>query len=547
MGLDRTAPVRRGDAVIVEPHAAVEDHEILVVRRLDEVAGLGIDGDRGRVSEARRPAGERQEVGRIQDVDAREPAGGRRRAAEQLGLQARIGIEADHLAAELGARHGRVPDRAGVEAECRVRDVGDDVGGLVAALRIEVDGGAEQVAGVRDHRPLGQGADVIEHRMRGPEAVAEGDVLRRAPFGRQRAGVLLGALEVAVDEPVVSVARDDGLGERAPVQHVERHAEIRQPVQVGVEVVRRELEGIGGLQRHGHGCTGAIVEHVVAAGDVGFLEQAVDADGEGRADHLVDVDGDALGVVAADLAVGLVEVLEPGLLGDDVDRAARGAATGEGRGRPAQDLDLLGEEVLADAHRRIADAVDEDVVARIEAADEEPVAEGVAALARAEGDAGGAAGDLAKTRGVLVGQDLLRQHRHGLRRVEQRLGEPVRGQAIGLVGGGRISVWIPVRRPGEGRQAGARGAGGGGGGDGRGGDPAGAHHLAQGGASPDLGDAGPGRRRAGPGDRCIDGHGREGRGRSPLSLGAPDRAGGNDTGQRDSLGLILADPRLPER
>ena len=51
---------------------------------------------------------------------------------------------------------------------------------------------------------------------------------------------------------------------------------------------------------------------------------------------------------------------------------------------PFRILNLLGEKVFADAHRWIANAVDEYVVARIEATDEETVAEGITALAGAE-------------------------------------------------------------------------------------------------------------------------------------------------------------------
>ena len=47
-----------------------------------------------------------------------------------------------------------------------------------------------------------------------------------------------------------------------------------------------------------------------------------------------------------------------GLLCDDIDRAAGRAAPREGRGRAAQDFDLLRKEVLAHAHARVADAVD---------------------------------------------------------------------------------------------------------------------------------------------------------------------------------------------
>ena len=78
---------------------------------------------------------------------------------------------------------------------------------------------------------------------------------------------------------------------------------------------------------------------------------------------------------------------------------------------PLQDLDLLGEEVFPDADGRIADAVDEDVVAGIEAADEEAVAEGVAALAGSERHAGGGARHVLEAGGVLVLEKFLGENR----------------------------------------------------------------------------------------------------------------------------------------
>ena len=114
--------------------------------------------------------------------------------------------------------------------------------------------------------------------------------------------------------------------------------------------------------------------------------------------------------------------------------------------RPAQDLDLFGEEILANADGRIAHAVDEDVVARIEAADEEAISEGVAAFARAERHAGGRARDLAERGGILVFQEFLGENRDGSRRVEDGLRELGRGEAIGLVGRRRVGIGVAARR-----------------------------------------------------------------------------------------------------
>ena len=111
------------------------------------------------------------------------------------------------------------------------------------------------------------------------------------------------------------------------------------------------------------------------------------------------------------------------LLGDDVDSAACDAAAGKGRAGTAEDLDLFGEEVLADADAGITDAVEEDVIAGIETADEEAVAEGVAALAGSERDAGCVQHSRLERGRVLVRQDILCQHRDRSWRVEDRLGK----------------------------------------------------------------------------------------------------------------------------
>src|SRR6202034_2932702 len=98
------------------------------------------------------------------------------------------------------------------------------------------------------------------------------------------------------------------------------------------------------------------------------------------------------------------------------------------------DFDLLGEEVLADADGGIADAVDEDVVARVEAADEEAVAEGIAAFSGADSHAGGRSRDLLEAGGVLVLEEYLGEDGDALRRVGDRFAEFGRGEAVGLIG-----------------------------------------------------------------------------------------------------------------
>ena len=87
-------------------------------------------------------------------------------------------------------------------------------------------------------------------------------------------------------------------------------------------------------------------------------------------------------------------------------RAAGRAAAVYRRRRSFENLDLLGEEILPDVDGGIADAVDKDVVARVEAADEKTVAESVAAFTGSDGHAGGRARDVLEAGGVLVLEEL---------------------------------------------------------------------------------------------------------------------------------------------
>src|SRR5690606_24697461 len=68
-----------------------------------------------------------------------------------------------------------------------------------------------------------------------------------------------------------------------------------------------------------------------------------------------------------------VEILGPGLFRDEVARAAGRPAPRVGGARALGHLDLLEREHVAGLRARIADAVDEHVRARIEAADLEVV------------------------------------------------------------------------------------------------------------------------------------------------------------------------------
>src|SRR5205085_746430 len=121
----------------------------------------------------------------------------------------------------------------------------------------------------------------------------------------------------------------------------------------------------------------------VAAADAAIVEHGGDTEAQPLVDHLVDVGRGALGAVGAERDVAGVEVRRTRRLGDDVDAAAGRAAAAVARGRTLVDLDLLDVERLARLRAGIAHAVDEDVAARIEAANVDAIAQADAALGRA--------------------------------------------------------------------------------------------------------------------------------------------------------------------
>src|SRR5690606_38400845 len=121
-----------------------------------------------------------------------------------------------------------------------------------------------------------------------------------------------------------------------------------------------------------------------------------------------------------------VEILGPGLFRDEVDRAAGRPAPRVGGARALGHLDLLEREHVAGLRARIADAVDEHVRARIEAADLEVVTGRYAALARVERDPGDVPERLDQGGGTLFLDQLRGDDRDGFWGVDQRRRELAR-------------------------------------------------------------------------------------------------------------------------
>ena len=172
--------------------------------------------------------------------------------------------------------------------------------------------------------------------------------------------------------------------------------------------------------------------------------QAVDADRGAIGQLVVRVDRAAVVILGPDAALGDDEVVtELRTFGLQADETAGGTAPAEHRARALDDLDLLDREDLTAGHARIAQAVDIDVVARLEPADEDAVAEGIAALARAKRHARRAADDLAEAVRADILDHFLGDHGLRLGRVEHLVGEFTVAR-FGLVGRFGLGVLVHI-------------------------------------------------------------------------------------------------------
>jgi hypothetical protein len=140
-----------------------------------------------------------------------------------------------------------------------------------------------------------------------------------------------------------------------------------------------------------------------------------------RIEHGIAIKGAAQELIGAYHRLAEQAVLEVGLAGDDVDRAADIAAPGKGRGRALGHLDPFGIEGIAEIIARIADAIDEDVVAGGKAAHVEGIAPARrVAFARLEAHPGDVAQGIAQGAPALFLEQVVGNHHRGLRGIEQR-------------------------------------------------------------------------------------------------------------------------------
>ena len=113
---------------------------------------------------------------------------------------------------------------------------------------------------------------------------------------------------------------------------------------------------------------------VVAIGHPRGFAHRIQSKSGRRVDRLIDIDRAPVLVVRADVGGQHIPGRQSRRLAHLIDRAPRRSPTEQGGRRPLQDFDRLQVERIADVDRRIADAVEEEVVEGGEAADVDGVA-----------------------------------------------------------------------------------------------------------------------------------------------------------------------------
>ncbi len=426
-GVDRRRNRARGvqplDRIVVPAQAQVQDKPVV---QADGVEGVDAHGVRVRAADQTARLRARPRIVRIGGVDRGAVQPRQRRRAGRAGQgRDRIGGVPVLLARQLNADVEVVLDRPGQERAVQVGDVGQGLGRVPARLQAPLHP-PDAVDLLRRAAVAGVGDDVVVQRLRIAGDVAQGQIVAEAVLDLQRQAVdrivqivaRLQAVEAVVRH--VQHARGVRTRRRRPAQlGVKRDAVIRQLV--AVEVVVAGGDGRRRAQaRRDRGADAPLVEiGAVAARHVALRGHEVQAHGGGRPHLPVGVHRATQIIVRADPGRGVDEVGQARRLGRQIDAAAaRAPARVDGIGA-LDDLDLLQIEDLALLTAGVADAVDEDVVARGLAPDEGPVGQGLAALARAEGDAGRGAQDILQRGGGGLFDDLLRNHRHGARRIDQ--------------------------------------------------------------------------------------------------------------------------------
>ena len=148
-----------------------------------------------------------------------------------------------------------------------------------------------------------------------------------------------------------------------------------------------------------------------------ILQRAIDVQCQRVRQLAVQREVAALEAVAAGSYAHLAAIGKARLLGDHVDQPTRRAPTIQGGSRPLDDLDALNVVEVAKVLRIVAHAVEQDVVQRGKAANDERIA---LAVARSEADGGNGLHHVRQAVGSLIAHHFLGHDLHRLRNVAQR-------------------------------------------------------------------------------------------------------------------------------
>ncbi len=276
-------------------------------------------------------------------------------------------------------------------------------------------------------RVAGVGDDVVVESPGIADHLADAKVLVDLMVEGQGSDIGLGLLVVARLQAIEGVAinRQNARGVAWQGRDLgeQRDAVVGHVVTVEVVVAGHQLGRAVQADRDRRRDAPAVEVHRLAARNIALRAQHIEADGDAVIDLMVHIDGGADIGVRPDRRRAVGEVVGLGALGAQIDAAAARAAAAIGRVRPLDDFHLLQIEHLAGLAAAVADAIDEDVVARGLAADERTVGQGLAALARAKGDAGRVAQDVLQRGGAGLLNDPLRDDGDGLGGVDKRRGQ----------------------------------------------------------------------------------------------------------------------------
>ena len=204
--------------------------------------------------------------------------------------------------------------------------------------------------------------------------------------------------------------------QRAPAQR--RHAAVSHPFVV--EALVGQAQAGAGAKVDAEGRVDAVALQLEAVAETpGVFVEGVDAEAGvafAIADAGADVQRAALAVTGAELHGASAMVSAVGLAGDAVDHATAAATAEDHRIRAFQRFDAFHVVGVADVLHVIAHAIDEEIRGRAVAAHDRSVA---VAFALGDADAGHVAQGIGEAGHRLVGDQLVGDHGHCLRHVEQ--------------------------------------------------------------------------------------------------------------------------------